>query len=132
MRYIQIKTDEGWELVPADAFPKRERKAPYVWSDLKAYVPVAGPEAQAIINRSRDARYIDGRKQHREFLKRNDLTVVGNDSSYRPENMAARHGKTPENYEKFNKRTYRGYNVTEMAKETPTGWSDPDTERLSR
>ena len=129
MRYIQIKTDDGYRLVPADQFVRPERKAPYVWSDLKAYQPVAGPEAQRFMTDRKNARLIDGRKQHRDFLRRNDFIEVGD--QLKPAEVVANRGKTPENFARHHKRTHKGYDLNEMAKETPVTWSDP-TKRIQK
>jgi len=132
MKYIQIKTEQGYELIPAEKYTSPVSKSAYVIPDIQPYIPMGGPEAQKFIDRSNEARYISSRSRHREFLKRNNFVEVGDDSTYRPDNVASRHGKTQENFERFNKRKYRGYDVTKMAKSTPVQWSTPDIARLKK
>lgn len=50
----------------------RERKGPYVFGDIKPYQTV-GPEA---------GKWITGRAQHRDYLRRHGLTEVGNERKY--------------------------------------------------
>jgi hypothetical protein len=131
MRYIQIKTDDGYEMVPADDFVRPPRKAPYVWSDLKAYRPVAGPEAVPFMRGDRkNCRPIDGRKQHRDFLRRNDFVEVGD--QFAPSTLLKTNGKTQENYDRTHNRKHKGHDVTAMAAGMETTWIDPDTTRLKQ
>jgi len=58
---------------------RKALKGPFVWDDIKDYKPVAGAEAEKFVRGESDARYISGRKQHREYLRRNGLQEVGSD-----------------------------------------------------
>lgn len=129
-RYIQVKTEDGYEFVRAEEYVPPERKAPYVIGDLQPYRPVAGDEGRKFFDDPKNARLIGGRRQHREFLRRNNLIEVGNEM--RPETVKKYHGKTEENYKRFNERKYRGHDVSEIAKQTPVAWQDPDIDRLKR
>lgn len=65
MRYRQIQIDGKWELVPID-----EDSAPQVhavFGDVQPYKSQITGE------------WIDGRKQHRDHLKRHNCVEVGND-----------------------------------------------------
>lgn len=115
MKYIS-GPDGSW--IPLR--PEHRRKAvkgPFVWDDIKDYRPVAGPEAEKFIKKSKDARYISGRKQHREYLKRNRLQEAGTDITPFIKNG----GKTDDNPTK-------GW----LRHGTSGTWSTPDLERLMR
>lgn len=71
----------------------KERKAPYIQPDLPDYRPTGGPEAQAFIENPSQARMISGRKQHRDYLRRNGFIEVGNEM----EAFLKHRGKTPDN-----------------------------------
>ena len=128
MKYIQVKTEDGWQLIPAEEFVRPERKFPYVWSDLVAYQPMGGPEAQRFLTDRKHARLIDGRKQHRDFLRRNDFIEVGD--QMKPADVAARGGKTQEHYDRNRKRSHKGHDLNKLAEEIPVTWSDP-SERVT-
>jgi len=87
MKYV---SGPGGKWVEANDRRARERVSPMVWDDLKDYRPIAGPEAEKFIRKSKEAREISGRKQHREYLKRNGLQEVGNELKHCM-------GKTPDN-----------------------------------
>jgi hypothetical protein len=81
------------KLVPLEEYQRPERKAPYIQPDLPAYIPVGGPEAEKFFKEPSKARMIEGRKAHREYLKRNGFVEVGNEKA-----AFLRHGgKTPDN-----------------------------------
>lgn len=52
---------------------KQENKSARVWSDLEPYKAVGGDMA---------GKMITGRRQHREFLQRNNVTEVGTEKKH--------------------------------------------------
>lgn len=89
------------KLVPKEEYQQPERKAPYIQPDLPAYVPVGGPEAERFLKDPSNARMIEGRKAHREYLKRNGFIEVGNEKA-----AFLRHsGKTAENARRMTPRS---------------------------
>ena len=116
MKYVS-GPDGTW--IPANQRQERKKEvnAPMVWDDLKDYKPVAGPEAEKFIRKSKEARYISGRKQHREFLKRNGFQEVGSDITPFVKNG----GKTDDNP-----------TIGWLKHGTSGKWSTPDLERLMR
>ena len=80
------------KLVPKGQTTK-ERLAPYIQPDLPDYRPMGGPEAQAFFENPRAARMISGRKQHRDYLRRNGFIEVGNEK----EAFLKHNGKTADN-----------------------------------
>jgi len=113
MRYI---SDKNGNWIPVGK-KEKARKGPMIWDDLKDYKPVAGQEAEAFLKRSKDARYISGRKQHREYLKRNGLQEIGNE--IKP--FLRNGGKTDDNPTK-------GW----IKHGTNGNWDRPSLERLMR
>lgn len=98
-RYYQVKTDTGWKFVEESEFRRPERKGPHIMPDLEEYRPIGGPEAEKFFKSPGEARMIRGRKQHREYLKRNGFQEVGNEIN----EFTKYGGKTRENYERFRK-----------------------------
>lgn len=92
MKKSYVYDPETKKLVPLGSKTK-ERKGPYIQPDLPDYQPMGGPEAQAFYDNPTRARMISGRKQHREYLKRNGFIEVGNDK----EAFLKYRGKTPDN-----------------------------------
>jgi len=116
-RYVQIKTDSGYKLVAAEeADRRREQTAPWVRGDYEPYVPVAGPEAEKWLRGDKDRKMISGRKQHREFLRKNGFEEVGTEKKA----FERYAGKTPENYEYYRRQGSSG------------GWTEADFGRLTR
>jgi hypothetical protein len=89
------------KLVPKEDYQRPERLAPYVQPDITPYVPVGGPEAKRFIDDPKSARLIEGRKQHREYLKRNGFIEVGNEKSA----FTKYGGKTAENHARLRPRS---------------------------
>jgi len=73
-------------VIPLDKWLRknREPKGHYIIPDIKPYKAVTG---------DMQGKWITSRKQHREFLKRNDLIEVGNEKSY----FTKYGGMTPDN-----------------------------------
>lgn len=102
------------------AVPKAEarRAELHIIPDIEPYRPVAGPEAEAFIRKDKkNAKLIGGRRQHREYLKRNGLIEVGNEWDY----MTRYGGKTEDNPT----RDYHQY-------QGKTHWAEPDIRRLMK
>ena len=72
-RKSYVQCPETNKLIPKDEYSRREEAAFYVIEDIKPYVAVAGDMA---------GKEVRGRKQHREFLRRNNLVEVGNEKKY--------------------------------------------------
>ena len=71
MRYIQ--DPDTYELIPADQYVEPEKPGvAYVVPDLQPYKSVAWDKE------TKKPMVIGGRKQHREFLRRNGYEEVGN------------------------------------------------------
>lgn len=116
-RFVQVQTENGWELVPRDQYAQPERPdAPYVRGDYEPYVPVAGPEAEKWLKGDKDRKMIAGRKQHREYLRRHGFEEVGTEKKAFEQYA----GKTRENYEYYNRRGSSG------------GWVGADYGRLTK
>lgn len=116
-RYVQVKTDEGYELVEiGKAQPTPRTDAPYVMGDIEPYRPVAGPEAEAWVRGDKDRKLIGGRKQHREYLRRNGFEEIGNEK----EAFLKYAGKTRENYQYYGRDGAQG------------GWAQADLRRLNK
>ena len=104
--YVQVRQDDGsYKLVPKDEYERPVNRAAFVWDDIKPYRPIAGKEAEAWFYGK--GKMIDGRKQHREFLKRNGLQEVGNEKKpfippNRPKSDKAFEWQTP-NMERLKK-----------------------------
>ena len=123
--YRQVRNPDGTlGLVDTTDWKRPPRKAPYVRGDLPDYMPMGGPEAQKFFAGDPSAKMIGGKKDHREYLKRNDFVEVGNEK--KP--FVEFGGKTKENYDHWNNRVYRGIKV-EPAK---GAWVTPDLDRLDR
>jgi len=64
----------GGAWVPAENFKPTKQRGPYIQSDIQDYRAVGAPGAPMIRSRS----------EHREMLKRHNLTEIGNE---RPKNF---------------------------------------------
>jgi len=71
-RKTYVQDPETNKLVPKDEYRPKEELGLYIIEDIKPYTAVAGDMA---------GKEISGRKQHREFLRRNNLIEVGNEKS---------------------------------------------------
>lgn len=123
-RYVQKREDGKLVMVDATDWVAPPRKTPYVMTDLKDYMPVAGPEAQKFLTRDPDRKMISGRKAHREYLKKNGLIEVGNEKKPFVEHS----GKTRENHNHWNNRYYKGHKV----EPSEGDWEIPDINRLEK
>jgi len=92
MRKSYVYDPEAKKMVPLGT-TRKDRRAPYILPDLPDYRPVGGPEAAAFFDNPKAARMISGRKQHREYLKRNGFIEVGNEK----EAFLKYNGKTADN-----------------------------------
>ena len=111
MRRSYIYDSKLGKLVPKEEY-RRERTGPYIIPDLQPYVPVGGPEAEKFMKDPSRARMIEGRKAHREYLKRNGFIEVGDDKS-----AFTRHGgKTEENAQRFTPRSREAREYIERLK----------------
>jgi hypothetical protein len=72
-RKSYVQCPETNKLIPKDEYARREDSGLYIIEDIKPYVAIAGDMA---------GKQISGRKQHREFLRRNNLQEVGNEKKY--------------------------------------------------
>lgn len=68
-RWIQV----NGELIPADKYTAKSEGKLHIIPDIEPYKAVTGDMA---------GKWITSRKQHRDFLKRNDLVEVGNEKAY--------------------------------------------------
>lgn len=107
-RYIQHP--KTGKLIPAEEYERPGRTLPYIWEDLKAYMPVAGDQAYK--------KPIEGRKQHREFLKRNGLQEAGD---LKHKDFVKYGGKTQENHEAIQRRLKR---AKDFLRHTNPRWMD--------
>jgi hypothetical protein len=96
MRKSYVYDPETKKMVPLGT-TKKDRRAPYIQPDLPDYRPVGGPEAQAFIDNPSKAKMISGRKQHREYLRRNGFIEVGNEKK----EFMRYGGMTKENYQRW-------------------------------
>lgn len=83
---VWVQCPETKQLIPKDEYlaTRHADRACYIIPDMQPYKAVAGDMA---------GKEIGGRRQHREFLRRNNFIEVGNEWSY-----FTRHGgKTPDN-----------------------------------
>ena len=71
-KLVKIKTDTGWKYVSPESL-KPKKRSHYIMPDIEPYKAVAGDMA---------GQYITSRSQHREFLRRNNFTEVGNEKEY--------------------------------------------------
>ena len=79
-RWIQI----NGELIPADQVTYERESKVHIVGDIEPYKAVTG---------DMEGKWIRSRKEHREFLRRNNLVEVGNEKAY-----FTRHGgMTPDN-----------------------------------
>jgi len=85
-RWIQIRTENGPELVPADEYTSttEARKGPFVFGDIQPYQAITG---------DMQGKWITSRSQHKAFLRRNNLVEVGNEKAY----FTKYGGKSPDN-----------------------------------
>lgn len=101
MRRSYIYDSKLGKLVPKEEYQAPERTAPYIQPDLAPYVPVGGPEGERFLKNPSEARMIEGRKAHREYLKRNGFIEVGNEKSA----FTRYAGKTEDNARRMTPRT---------------------------
>lgn len=66
MRQRYIQDPDTLKLIPAEEYYAKATSGPLIMGDIQPYMSVTGE-------------YIGGRRQHREFLKRNNFTEVGNE-----------------------------------------------------
>ena len=75
--YVQRRNAGTGELELVLKPPRRRSQAVHIMEDLNPYTAVSGDMA---------GKEISGRKQHREFLKRNGFIEVGNEKEYMTRN----------------------------------------------
>ena len=71
-RWIQVRTENGPELVPADEYTGA-RKGPFVMGDIEPYKAITG---------DMEGKWITSRSKHKDYLRRNGLVEVGNEKTY--------------------------------------------------
>lgn len=111
MRRSYIYDSKLGKLVPKEEY-RRERVGPYIIPDIQPYVPVGGPEGEKFLKDPSQARMIDGRKAHREYLKRNGFEEVGNEKAA----FLKHNGRTAEAAQRMTPRTAEAREYIERLK----------------